>query len=203
MFVSQLALLKLILKLCVKYFLKNVLEATVVGLQNRIFSAQEHRIVALQAVIKRGARKTSNRFIKVIHTHHNARTFKVGNFHLDWLTSVLRHICHRHCACTWHFEVSRLVLITVSMTPNHDRLVPVRHQFRNVLADNRLTKHNAIQNVANRAVWRLPHLLQIKFFNSCFVRGYRCTLHANTVFQDRICCINCHLVASRITVLNA
>ena len=183
--------------------MKNIFEATVISLKNCVFRAQVHRVVALQSVIKRCASKTSNRFVKVIHAHHDARTLKFGHFHLDWLAAILWHICHCHGARTGHFKVGRFVLITVGMTPNNDRLVPVRHQFRNVLADNRLAKHDAIQNVANRAIWRLPHLLQVKFFNSGFVGGYRCAFHADPVFQDCVCRINRHLVSRCITALDA
>ena len=89
------------------------------------------------------------------------------------------------------------------MTTDDNWLVPMRHQFRNVLADDRLAKYNAIQNVTNRAVRRLPHLLQVKFFNPGFVRGYRCAFHANAVFQDCVCRVNRHLVAGCITILDA
>ena len=73
------------------------------------------------------------------------------------------------------------------MTPNHNRFSPARHQLGNVVANNWLTEYNTIQDVADRPVWRLPHLLQIEFFNTRFVWGDSRTFDADTVLQDCIC----------------
>ena len=203
MLIGQFAFFKLGFELGVEDFLKDVFESSVVGLENCVLGAQKDRIVALQTVVKRRSGKTTNRFVKVIHTHHDTSRFEVCDFHFDWLTAILRHIRHRHSSGTRHFEVSRLVLITVSVSPNHNRLAPVRHKFRNVLADNWLAKHDAIQNVANSSVWRLPHLLQIELFDSRLIWRNCRALHAHAMLQNCIRCINRDLVTRRVSVLDA
>ena len=88
------------------------------------------------------------------------------------------------------------------MTPNHDRLCPTRHQFGNVVTNDRLTEYHAIKNVPNGSVWRLPHLLQIELFDTGFIWRDGCTLDTNTVLQNGFCRINCDLIACCVTMLN-
>ena len=159
MLVSKPGFVELLFKFLVENFFKQILKATVVGLQDRVLCAQEQRVVALQRIVHGCSCKIANRFVKVIHTHHHTRAREVGNFHLDRFASVFRHIRHRHGSFARNAEVSGLVLIAVSMTPNHNRFSPARHQLGNVVTNNRFAKHHAIQNVADRPVWRLPHLL--------------------------------------------
>ena len=187
MLVGKPSFVELLFKFLVENFFKQILEATVVCLQDRVLCAEEQRVVALQRIVHSCSCKIANRFIKVIHAHHHARARKVGNLHLDRFASVFRHICHRHRAFARNTKICCLVLIAVSMTPNHYRLSPAGHQLGNIVANNWLTEHHAIQNVSNGSVWRLPHLLQIEFFNTRFVWGDSRTFDADTVLQDCIC----------------
>ena len=90
----------------------------------------------------------------------------------------------------------------MSMTTNHDGLGPARYKLWNIAADDWFTKHNATEDVTNRAVWRLPHFLQAELFNASFVRGNGCALHADTVLQNCVRRVNRDLVVCGIAMLH-
>jgi hypothetical protein len=48
-------------------------------------------------------------------------------------------------------------------------IVPARHEPRHVLADNRLAEDHAAEDIADRAVGRLPHLLELELFDALLV----------------------------------
>jgi hypothetical protein len=74
------------------------------------------------------------------------------------------------------------VLVAESVTRDHHRLVPVRHDARDVAADNRLAEDRAVEDVADRAVWRPPHLPQVELLDARFVGRNRGALHRDAVF---------------------
>ena len=88
------------------------------------------------------------------------------------------------------------------VTTDDDGLCPTWNKLWNVAADDWLTEHNAAKDVADCAVWRLPHLLQAEFFNAGFIGGNSCALDANTMLQDRVCGIDGDLVIGRVAVLH-
>lgn len=50
------------------------------------------------------------------------------------------------------------------MTANDDGLLPSRHKAGDVLADDSFSEHSASKDVADGAIWGLPHFLQLKFW---------------------------------------
>ena len=88
------------------------------------------------------------------------------------------------------------------VTANNNWLGPARNKAWNVAANNWLAEYNATQDVADGAVWRLPHFLQFEFFNACFVGGNGCALHANAMLQDGICGIDGDLVVGLVAVFH-
>ena len=89
------------------------------------------------------------------------------------------------------------------MTSNHNWLRPTRNKFWNVLANDWLTENDTIQNVANSAVGRLPHLLQVEFFYTGFIWCDCCAFHANTVLQNGMCRVNRYLIVRCVTIFDA
>ncbi len=89
------------------------------------------------------------------------------------------------------------------MTADDDRLRPGWHQARDVADDDRLAEDDTTEDVADGAVWRLPHLLQAELFNTGFVWSDRRALDADAVLQDGIGRVNGDLIISCIAVLNA
>ncbi len=62
-----------------------------------------------------------------------------------------------------------LILVAIGVAADDDRLRPARHEARHVLADDRLAEDRAAQDVADGAVRRAPHLLEVEFLR----RGLR------------------------------
>ena len=89
------------------------------------------------------------------------------------------------------------------MTSNHNWLRPTGNKFWNVLTNDRLAEHHAVQNIANGAVWRLPHLLQIEFFYTGFIWRDCCALHANTVLQNGMRRVDSDLIVCGVTIFDA
>ncbi len=82
-------------------------------------------------------------------------------------------------------------------------LRPARHQTRHVLADDRLTEDDAAEDVADGAVRRLPHVLEIEFLHAGFVRRDGGALHADADLLDGVGGIHRDLVVGGVAVLHA
>src|SRR5690606_33601492 len=80
---------------------------------------------------------------------------------------------------------------------------PAGHQPRHVLADDRLAEDHAAQDVADRAVGRLPHLLEAELLHARLVGRDRGAFHAHTVLLDGICRVDGDLVVRLVALLNA
>ena len=94
-------------------------------------------------------------------------------------------------------------MITICMAADNDGLCPTRHKTRHVLTDNGFAENNAAQNIADGAVWRLPHLLEVKFFHTGRIRSDSCAFHAYTILLDCVGGIDCYLVIGGIAVFHA
>ena len=99
-------------------------------------------------------------------------------------------------------EVRCLVLVAKGMTADNDRLGPAGNEARNVADDDRLAENDATQNVADRAVRRFPHFLQVEFRHPVFVRRDGGAFDANTVFGNRIGRVDGDLVVGRIAAFD-
>nr|GFD53224.1 hypothetical protein [Tanacetum cinerariifolium] len=66
-----------------------------------------------------------------------------------------------------------------------------------------LAEHGAIQNVADGAVGRLPHLLEAKFGHALLVGGDGGALNAHAVLLDGVGRVDGDLVIGLVTVLDA
>ena len=110
---------------------------------------------------------------------------------------------HRQLAGAGDEEIGGAILVAEGMAADDHRLGPARYIARDVLADDRLTEDGAAQDVADRPVGRLPHLLQFEFFDARLVRRDRRAFDANAVLQDRIGGIDRHLIVSTVTLFHA
>src|SRR3546814_8016452 len=71
----------------VEYFLKQILEAAVIGLQDGVLGRQIDRPVTVEAVIHRGAGEIADRFVEIVHPHRHARGGKIEHLVLDHLAA--------------------------------------------------------------------------------------------------------------------
>ena len=88
------------------------------------------------------------------------------------------------------------------MTADDDRLCPARNETRHVAANDRLAENHATENIADCSIRGFPHLLELEFLNTCFIRRDRGAFDANAVFVDRVGGINRDLVICCVTILD-
>lgn len=186
----------------VEHLLEDVFEAAVIGLQDRVLGREIDRNLALQAVVERGAREFGDRFVQVVHGECHAGARRVVNVMLDRL-AVFADEFDRELALARELEIGRAVLVAEGVAADDDRLGPAGDQARHVLADDRLAEDDAAEDVADRAVRRLPHLLQLELLDATLVRRDRGAFYADAVLLDGVCGVDRHLVVSCITVFDA
>ena len=181
---------------------KNIFEASVVSLQYRILCTKIQRVVARYGVLEARMCECVYRLIRVVHAHYDARCFKVIDLPLSWLSPTLRVEPHLECALLLHHSVSCTILIAERVAANDDRLSPPWNQSRDVLDQDRLSEHSAVQLVSDCAIGRLPHLLEVEFLDADFIRGDGGALNAYLAHFDCICCIEGDLIVCLVTVLH-
>ena len=80
---------------------------------------------------------------------------------------------------------------------------PARHQARDVAADDGLAEDHAAQNVADGAVRRLPHLLEVELLDARLVWRNGGALHAHAMLLNGVRGVDGYLVAGCVAVLDA
>ena len=84
-----------------------------------------------------------------------------------------------------------------------DGLHPAGHQPGDVLADDGLPEHGAAQDVADGAVGRAPHLLQLELLHAVLVGRDGGALDAHVVALHRLRRLHRHAVVSGVSALHA
>jgi hypothetical protein len=74
---------------------------------------------------------------------------------------------------------------------------------RHIGADDRLAEDHAAQDVADRPVWRAPHLLKLELLNAGLVRSDRRAFDPDAIFLDGVGGVDRDLVVCRIAMLDA
>ena len=156
------------LELPVEDFLENILEATVIDLENRVLGRKIEWIAAIERVVHRGAGEIADRVVEIVHRHRYARGRCLEHFVLDGL-AVVAYELDGELALAGEAEVGGAVLVAIGVAADDDRLGPAGHQARHVFADDRFAEDDAAEDVADRAVGRAVHLLQIEFFDARLV----------------------------------
>jgi hypothetical protein len=121
----------------------------------------------------------------------------------DRLAAARRRPADRERAGARELEVLRAVLIAEPVTGDDHRLVPVRHEARHVPADDRLAEDRAVEDVADRAVRRPPHLLQPELLDPRLVRRDGGALHGHAVLLRRLGRVDRDLVVGLVARLDA
>ena len=203
MFVGQANFGELILIFALENIGENVLERTIVGLEDRVLRRQEDRIVALESIFKGCSSEVCDRFVEVVHAHRDATTFRhTDHFVLNRFRPIVGSEGQRDGARSRNLKVSRTVLVAECVSTDNDRLGPSGDEARNVVNNDWFTEDNATKNIANRAVGATPHLLQAELFNTRLIGSDCRALDAHAMLFDRIGGINRHLVVSRVAILD-
>ena len=106
-------------------------------------------------------------------------------------------------ALAGHAEVGGAVDVAIGVAADDDRLGPARHEPRHVAADDRLAEDDAAQNVADGAVRRLPHLLEVELLHPRLVGCDGRAFDADAAGLDGISGIDGDLVVGGVAVLDA
>ncbi|KCZ86404.1 NADP-dependent isocitrate dehydrogenase [Hyphomonas adhaerens MHS-3] len=193
---------ELVSKLGVEDFLEDVLEAAVIGFQDRVLGRQVDRPLALQAIVHAGAGEVADRLVEVVHAHGDTGAGEVEHFEFLGVGPVGGFPLHGQLAFARHEEVGGLVLVAKCVTADDDRTGPARHQTRDVRDHDRLAEHDAAEDVTDRAVRRAPHLLQAELFHAGFVRRDRCALHSHAIFLGSVGGVDGDLVVGFVALLD-
>ena len=183
-------------------FLENVLEAAVIGFQDRVLGREIDRIFAQDAVVQRGAREIADRIVEIVHRHGDAAAGELEHFALDHVAVVALET-QGQAALAGNLEIGRAILVAVGVAADHDRLRPAGHQARHVLADDRLAEDDAAEDVADRAVRALPHFLQLEFDDPRLVGRDRRAFHADAAGLDRLGRLDRHPIVGGVAVFDA
>ena len=98
--------------------------------------------------------------------------------------------------------VLRTILVTVCVSADDDGRSPTWDKTRDVADDDWLTEDSSIQNVSNRTVRGLPHLLEVKLFYSSLVWCDCGALNSYFVLQHSVGAVNGYLIVCSVTILN-
>lgn len=116
--------------------LEDVLEATIVLLEDGVLRAQVQREAALESELQRAVGEVGDTRVRVVHCLRNSRTvLEVEDSELQTLATSFRRPGDLEFAITGHDKVGGLVLVAIGMTTNDDRLLPSRHDLWNILCD--------------------------------------------------------------------
>src|SRR6202011_437172 len=101
-----------------------------------------------------------------------------------------------------NLEIGRAILVAECVAADDDRPRPAGHEARNILANNRLAEDHAAENVAERAVRRFPHLLQLELFHADIVRRDGGAFDASAALFDGIGGLYRDLIVRRVAVFD-
>src|SRR5690606_32255049 len=160
------------------------------------------RPAAVQAVVEAAAGEADDLLVEVVHAERDAAAREVEHLVLGRLAAVLRGERERQRTGARHDEIRGLVLIAERVTADDDRLGPPGHEARHVLADDGLAEDRAADDVADRAVRRLPHLLEVELLHARFVGRDRRALDGDAVLLRRVRRIDRDLIVRLVAALD-
>ena len=185
----------------IENLLEQVLEAPVVGLDDRVLGRKVQRPAAIERVVHARAGEVADRIVEVVHRHGDAAGLEVVNFAIDHL-SVIAFPDEAQLAGAGHEEVGRAVLVAERVAADDDRVGPPGDQPRHVLDHDRLAEDRPAKNVADRPVGALVHLVKVEFLHPRLVRRDRGALHADAEFLDRVRRIDRDLITRLVALLD-
>ena len=183
--------------------MKNILEPPVVLLENGVFGTQIKWPLFVKRHIKATPRKARNGLVGVEHAHGNPIALKLVDLPSLGGGAVVGREGHGQLALALYGGVGSTVLIAKSVATNDNGLVPRCYQAGYILNYNGLPKHRSVENIADGAVGRPPHLLESKFFNSRLVGRYGRALNAYVVLFNGLRRIHGHLIVGGVPVLHS
>lgn len=94
------------------------------------------------------------------------------------------------------------ILVTVCVSADDDGRSPTWDETRDIADDDWLTEDSTIQNVSNRTVGGLPHLLEVELLNSSLVWCDSSALNSYFVLKHSVGAVDGYLIVCSVTILN-
>lgn len=145
--------------------LENVLEATVVLLEDSVLGRQVKGLLLGESNLEARVGKADNRLLDIVHAHGDTGSLEVKDGVGLRRASVLGGKSHFKLARSVDDKVGGTVLVAESVTTNDDGPGPSRNDTGHVLEHDGLTEDGSAENVTDGAVGRLPHGLEVEL---CF-----------------------------------
>ena len=164
-----------------------------------IFCGKPQILLRIQRILKTCLCKAADRLFRIMYALKDSRSVKCMN-HFPCLRAIL---CGKHKFCLpgpGHLYLRVLIYISVSMSGQCNRLLPVAHTGFYSLNDNRCAEHSAIQRSTNCPIGAFPHLFEVIFFHTRRIGGNGGTFHSHTIFSGSLRTVQCHLIFCGIAV---
>lgn len=149
--------LELLLVLGVIELLEDILEATIVLLENGVLGAHVQGKALVNGELERGVSEASDGLVGVVLGLGNTTTvLELVDLNLLGLTT-LGGEDHGELAGAGEDGILGTVLVTKGVTANDDGLLPAGDKTRNAVNDNGLTEDGTAESVSDGAVGGEPH----------------------------------------------
>jgi hypothetical protein len=144
-----------------------------------------------------------NALVDVVHSQADAAlAFELKHLHSFLLAFV---VLENDLEGAWPVdcEVCGLILITKGVSTNDDGLFPSGDQARDVIYDDGFSEDCSVQDISNGSISTFPHLFQVEFFDSGFVRSDRGAFDTDFTLFNGISGVDCDLIVGGISVFHA
>lgn len=172
MFVPDLQLVKLGLVLGVEDFLEDVLESTVVLLQDGVLGRHVKGHFLGDRHLETCVCESGDGRVGVVHGHGDTLALEVVHVHDDWLTASFRLVHEFELSGTRSNKVGGSVLVTEGVSTDDDGLCPAWDGLGDSFKQDGFSEDGSVENVSDGTVGGSPHLLQLEFLNSSCRRGH-------------------------------
>lgn len=135
-----------------------------------------------QCISKNLVSKVCDGLISIVHSHSNTTlTFEIEDFSDNWFASSSRSEDKFKLSRSWELNILALVLITIRVSSDNERLLPAWNESGNVFADDWLSEDSSVENGPDCTVRRFPHFLQLKLLHSLLIRSNSSAFDTNFV----------------------
>jgi len=182
--------------------LENILESTVILLQDGVLGGHVEGIVSVKGIFEAGVGESRDRFVGVIHTNTDTTSGVLKDIVDFLLGSVRGDEVDFEFASLLSDKVSGLVLVTEGMSANNDGLFPAGNVSGDTVDDDGLSEDGTLKIVSNGSVGGFPHLLEVEFLDSGLIRSDGGALDTDLAFLDGLGSVKGDLVVSLISVFH-
>ena len=167
-----------------------------------IFCRKPQILLRIQRIIKTASGKAFNGLADIVHPLGYPRACELM-YQFSGLGSILCRIDKFYLSCAGNLHLCILVYISIRMSRNRNRFLPVLHARLNPFYHDGGTKYCTVQDCTDRSVRALPHFFQIILIHPCRIWGDRGAFYGNLIFLCGICRVHCNLIISLITMFKS